>query len=666
MILYGYDSETHLTQPGLGAPPMVCGSISGPSGDHLLTPGESLRWLAERLPQPDFHIVGAATSYDLGIAAAADPTPLPLIFKALAEGRIHDVAIREALIDIAKGELQENGDDSGARYPLALLVARYFGQDISESKKNGWRKSYALLEGVPLERWPKEARDYALDDAVWARKVFEAQEGHYSAGGFNLHREAEEVAADFALRLASIWGFRCNADAVAALRAQVDADWKVALAELQAHGIFRADGTKDTKRVQQLVTDAYRGDPPYTPPSSKFPNGQIATDRDTLVESAEPILVKLGSTGKGDKYRTTYLPKLEAAVTAPFNPFFNILVATGRVSSDTQQLPQRGGVRECIEARPGYVFCSVDYGGLELRTMSQWAIDCLGYSLMAEYLNSGKDTHSHVAAQFIGTDYDTFKARIDAEDKTAKPYRDLGKLFNFGKGGGMGPAAIGFNARMGKSGETTVGPDGTVYGGTRFCILIGGAQRCGEVRVDARVQGKPRRLCRECVAIAKKLGEDWLRAWPEQGELFRRASQLSGQYPDGYTVETPRTGVVRGNCGYTQILNHPFQHIAAVGAKRATAAVSREMYADPGSALWGSRLVLMVHDELIAELPEDRAHEAGERMGYLMRENMKSLVPDLAASIEAEPALCRTMNKGMKTVRDESGRLRIWEPKPAK
>jgi DNA polymerase-1 len=65
-----------------------------------------------------------------------------------------------------------------------------------------------------------------------------------------------------------------------------------------------------------------------------------------------------------------------------------------RASSDAQQFPQKGGIRECFVRGPGFVYCSVDYGGLELRTMSQRAIWVVGYSKMAEALNTGMDCHT--------------------------------------------------------------------------------------------------------------------------------------------------------------------------------------------------------------------------------------------------------------------------------
>lgn len=658
MELWGFDTETHLSQPGLAAPPMVCASIAGELVVSLLSKREALAWFRVRLLESGAHLVGTNIAYDLAVCAAEDPTLLDLIFAALDRGCIHDIAIREALLDIARGELVDRGDEGvGIRYGMTLLAQRHLGLDIKESKKSpdAWRRRYAHLEHLPIEQWPWAARVYPLRDAAYPREIFLLQEG-----GPNLHDEPNQVRAAFALQLMSVWGMRSNPTTVAELRARVEAQDQRSTVEFQAHGILRDDGTENRKRLAELVTLAYQGDPPMTKPTARFPHGQVSSDRDTLTESGDARLENYGRAGKNDKYLTTYLPKLEQGIKQPWNPSFNVLVATTRVSSDAQQFPKAGGVRDGWVSRPGTVICSVDYGGLELRTMSQRAIWEVGYSDMAEVLNSGRDPHVIAAASFMGIPEADAVARRKAKDKVFGTFRDLGKIWNFGKGGGMGPGAMTYNARAGKNGETTTAPDGTVLVGSRFCLLLGRSERCGESKVVVKVQGKQRRICRVCLEVAKDLDAGWLKAWPEQAALFRRASQLT----NGRRLVTamiPVANIARGECGYTQWLNTPFQGLGAAGAKRAMWLVCREMYNDRSSPMWNSKLLLNVHDELISELPEAMASKAGDRKAYIMREALKEFVPDLAKSVEAEPALNTTMNKDMATVRNKAGTLLVFD-----
>ncbi|NBD13825.1 DNA polymerase [Corallococcus silvisoli] len=663
--LFSFDTETHLIQPGLLAPPLVCASIAHaePDSGRLLSAAQARDWFRDALSSPDIDLTGANLAYDLGAMCADDARLVDAVFEAAEAGRLHDVAIREALIDIARGHHgvdpktgRQLGDDEGARYPLSLLVKRHLGLDISAEKKapDAWRLRYAELDGVPLEQWPAAAVDYPRRDARFTLDVHLAQErvAATSPNGGNLHAEGDQVRAALALHFASIWGLRTNGGRVAQLRQRVEAEWSANRARFLAAGIFRPDGTKDSKRLASLVSAAYNGLPPVTSPTERFPDGQVATDRDTLLDSGDALLEELGKAGKVDKYRSTYLGKLEAGVTRPFNPRFNVLVSTTRVSSDYQQLPQRGGVRECHEARPGFVFCSVDYAGLELRTMAQRALWEVGWSRMAEALMAKEDVHTSAAATFLGESYAALLPRVKAKEATATSFRSLAKIFNFGKGGGLGAGGMAYHARA--------------KDGVRFCQLAKAAEACGVERVPVRVQGKVKMVCAACVDVSRYYGDRWMQAWPEQREMFSRASRLTygGRLVD---VMIPGANILRGGCGYTQWLNTPFQGLGAVGTKLATWRVSLEMYTDRRSPLWGSRLVLMVHDELVAELRANcpnRLHAAAERMAELMRQAMRETTPDLAGAIEAEPTLSRVLSKDAATVRDASGKLLVWEPEP--
>lgn len=80
--------------------------------------------------------------------------------------------------------------------------------------------------------------------------------------------------------------------------------------------------------------------------------GDVKTDRDTLSESGDEDLM-----GYGDdeyyKIRTTYIPFLQAGISAPMNLRPNVLVSSFRVSyGDTiQQMPRGGAARACVTAR---------------------------------------------------------------------------------------------------------------------------------------------------------------------------------------------------------------------------------------------------------------------------------------------------------------------------
>jgi DNA polymerase-1 len=633
------DTETWLFQPGLPAPRLVCGSFADESQEWVCAPALTVERFKTALTR-GWHIVGINLAYDLVVLAAHDPTLLPVIFQAGSEGRFHDCSIREALHDIAVDRLFKHHvtgksfakDDLGGRYSMAILADRLLGLDISADKAGDtWRYRYAELDGVPLEQWPQAALDYPKRDARRTLDIFHKQAGHK-----NLHDEPAQVRAAIAIQLLITWGFRTDADYIAHLEQEVDGAWNAAREEFNKHGIYRPDGSKDTKVLRSRVLAAYAGDPPKTK------TGEVATDRDTLLGSGDPVLEKLGSLGKNDKRKTVYLPALKAGISVPVTPQFNVLVNTGRVSSDWQQMPQKGGIREAVVARPGTVISSNDYEGLELRTMAQRAIYDVGFSKMAEYLNTGKDAHSYVAGFFLGLTLEQFLPR-KAE---LKSYRDVAKMFNFGAGGGAGGFAIAYNAK--------------VKDNIRLCLSLNRAKKCGVRMVKGSLGGQEKRVCAVCVDVAKELKAKWLKAWPEQGLLFEKAGQLTAGNRKASSV-TFGSKRVRGGCGYTQWLNNPFQGAGGDGMKSAMWRIAQECYTDRRSPLWGSRPILQVHDELLTEHPDDaRRHDAAFRVAAIMVEEMNKITPDVRNSVK--PALMRRLFKSAVDVYDRNGRLKPWWP----
>ena len=125
------------------------------------------------------------------------------------------------------------------------------------------------------------------------------------------------------------------------------------------------------------------------------------------------------------------------------------------------------------------------------------------------------------------------------------------------------------------------------------------------------------------------------------------------------TLRHPRTGFVRGGVGYCDGANHFFQHLTAMGMKRALCRVTRECY-DPTlrSPLFGCRVVACIHDELLLEAPEEVSSLAARRLSAVMVEEMKVFLPDVPVS--AESALMRRWRKAAEPV-EKDGRLIPWE-----
>lgn len=661
--LLAFDLETHLIQPGLLAPPIVCGSFAGfhdgwQYRNRITTPGqiqllmskeETLevleRALSHRPASSDYIFVGANIAYDWGCILAVRPDLLPLVWKAYSEERVFDVLIAGTLDAISAGRLRSDDGPTelfmrsgkkiqSGRYSLESVVEDYLGR--SDAKRNDrWRTSYALLEHLPISEWPEDARQYPIDDAVNTLEVAEVQLKQCQ----NLHNLPAQAHAAFCAHLGAIWGLRVDPERVNALKASVDENIERVQKFAIEHKLLKLGGTKkkpkwtkDTKYIKELVFKAYDGLPPKTD------GGDISMSRETLQDSMDPVLVEFSETSKWEKLKT-YADTLVAAGDKPMNVACNILLSTGRASYSglIQLIPRKGGVRECFTARPGCVWSSVDYAAIEMSTLAQVCLWALGYSKLADAINADIDPHSLFAAEMTGVQYEEFLRRKAEPEFAGKRYS--AKAANFGFPGLMGPVA--FVVAKKREGE-------------KVCEWTFRDGRCGEEKVrewKGREMDAP--MCRRCIEEASNLRAFYLRQWPEMPNYFKWVQA------EGDTVEQFVSKRVRGGCSGPAAANTRFQGLAADGAKAALVKMTEEMYLDSSSPLYGSRLMVFAHDETIVEMPEEKAHEAAHRQAEVMVTEMRRFVPDV--KVKAEPALMRHWSKSVTTKYDANGRLIPWE-----
>jgi hypothetical protein len=647
----GFDTETWLIQPGLLAPPLVCGSFHVPDTDSieptwLHLRDEALAEIATMLTT-DCHILVQNGAFDFGVVCNERPDLLPLVFQAYEDGRIRDCRVRDKLILLARGEMKTDEDGRKSGFSLAEIVQRRFGIDLSGDKTNpdAWRLRYRELDGVPLEAWPEEAVRYAKDDAVWNVRIFDHQAAECELDDPLdwLPNEREQTLAAWNLHLMGMWGIRTDHGAVLKLDAHLrtvvaEAEAKLKASRIlkgkeikrRATGLIEVEWSKDTARIKAKVEEGFarQGLPvPRTAPSSRFPDGQTKTDAETLIASGDPDLKVLADVAEDEKLLTTYVPALLAGATAPICPGWNELVESGRTSCrkpNLQNPPKKGGVRECFIPRPGSLFLATDYSTVELCTWAQVCLDLLGYSDMAEAIRAGRDLHVDMAVDILraageSTDYDDLNRRRKQGDPHAKEARQLAKAANFGLPGGLGA-------------ETFIAYAWATY----------------QVRIE--------------IDRAKRIKDLWLAKWREAKPYFNHISSLGGEFGESFPIVQLRSGRVRGGCTFTSAANSFFQGLAADGAKEALRRISRECYLG-GGPLEGCRPVAFLHDEFILEVPDDvdLAHAANLRLMQHMVEGMKVYVPDVP--IKAEPSLMRRWFKEAEPVYDEKGRLRVWEPK---
>ena len=679
MNLIAFDTETRLIEPGLLAPKLVCVSAATEYDVALLDRYDGTDYVEHVLEDTNVALVGHNVAYDLGVLCARRPSLIPLVFTAYEQGRIWDTKVRQEMLDIASGRTQRNGATFAMRngewvkaaYSLAGLAGQYLDKDRFAEKQDAdaWRMRYSELEDTDVEAWPEAARKYAMEDAADTLAIFQLQGGIEKS----LVTEQDQLRAAWALHLMSMWGVRTDPSTVDALektllveqarlrKRVIQAGLLVAKklpkaeeqdAEFWSEEVRRRkaskkdlqrpiDGTegpeiewengqayvvtrtkvpcrwaKDSKKLEMYV-ERYLGRRGQDP--DRTATGRVSTSKDTLSQSGSRLLDLVADGGGVDKVLGTYVPVLKHGTTRPVNARFHVLVNTARTSCsepNLQNLPSGrkvGGTRECFVPREGHVYVSVDYDTLELRALAEVCLLLFGKSEMAESINQDRDLHSQVGATMLGMTYEEVEKGKKTKGSPAKTARDAAKVFNFGAPGGLGAASLVDYARAG-------------YG-----VTITEAQ-------------------------AREMKAQWLRAWPEMASYFQWVNDHVGL--GEATLAHPVTGFVRGNVGYTDGCNHLFQHLAAMGAKRALFQAAKEAYSDPTSPFFGSRPVVFVHDEIIAEVPEGKLHEASFRLSQIMVEAMSTLIRRV--KISATPAAMRRWTKEA-TDKYENGKLIPYE-----
>jgi hypothetical protein len=414
----GIDTETWLinSEQGIVAPRMVCLTFCTEDAEvGLLGREDALAFMHALLDADDIVFVAHHARFDFAVLAAADASLLPKIFRAYDEGRVRCTMVREKLLALARGELADEGDTGAKRnvkFSLAASVQRRFNIDLSEAKvvKGGvkpWRLRFSELDGIPVEKWPVEARDYALDDAKWNLALFDDQNRELNEQGMDgdmIPDEAYQTRGAFWLYLLSVRGVRTDVVRVNRLKDELEAEYARINALVRAADVLKPKmqkgemvWSKNMAALRERVVLAYGGED-YAPKTEK---GAISTARDDLlkpankqvldwIEKAETdilqarksdglppmtgdetaalthdlafaageqfnvegkqvynwlVLHAVGERSGVEKLLNTYVPVLLQGTQFPVTPTFNELVASGRTSSVNPNLqnPPRKG-----------------------------------------------------------------------------------------------------------------------------------------------------------------------------------------------------------------------------------------------------------------------------------------------------------------------------------
>jgi DNA polymerase I-like protein with 3'-5' exonuclease and polymerase domains len=575
------DTETRRFSPGNMSPKVVCMSWAFLKEFPGIETKAAIKIQFSKFLDQKCHIIGHNIQYDMRCLIATFPELKQKIFEAYREGRVSCTQIRERLLDIAEDKLTKKG------YSLASLAKKYFGEIIE--KEDTWRLRYEELENVPFSDWPQDAIDYSLKDAELPLRIWQEQEKRKHKLDYSLPTEKLDVYASFCLGLMHSWGVETDQEyAINLWNEQVkkmsrlaNQIWSTGLMSVSSIplDLFSKDITKPPKtkknlsKIRELILKTYPGNPPKTP------KGQIKYDAETLEECNHPDLKKLLEFSKIEKGLSTFLSKVvgHSVVHANFHAVGGVSNRTSCRGPNLQQVPRGGGFRECFVPREGHVFLASDFDSQEMRTLGQAALALVGHSKLASMYQKDRkfDPHTDFAKLVFNTDSPT------------KEQRQQTKVANFGFPGGL--KAKNF-VKYAKGWGVTI------------------TQKQGQKLLDA-----------------------WFEQWPEMGPYFDMVQNVVGGADYGTQV-IPQSGFRRAGVGYNDCANGYFQTLAAHASKEALCEITYRCYCDRTSALFNSRPVLYVHDEVISETPKHKAERAAKEKVRIMIKAMEKWTPDVPAA----------------------------------
>ncbi len=306
------------------------------------------------------------------------------------------------------------------------------------------------------------------------------------------------------------------------------------------------------------------------PSAGKTKGGQLSTAQERLEKlSGHPVVDAVLEFRKLEKLRSTYLeplPRLMDANNRIHSHFNQWATATGRLSSSSpnlQNIPVRGALgqrmRTCFVPKAGHALISADYSQVELRVLAHMSQD----PVLLKAFRLNMDIHTNTAALIYGKN----------NEEVSSDERRNAKTINFGLIYGMGAQKLAQELRISTQ-------ESKAFIENYFKHLQ-----------------QLKNFYEGIEASAKELGY---------------VATLGGRrraVPDITSSNGQKFALAR-----RQAINTVIQGSAADIIKLAMLAVAH----DATLQTLGAQLTLQVHDELVLEVPQDTAQEAGARVAELM------------------------------------------------
>jgi hypothetical protein len=632
----GCDYETYLIGNGAVFPKPVCLSWYNGSKTGLLVGSDQRDFLNEHLGQS--LIIAHNAVFECGVTVSHFPELAEKVFDALDAGLIYCTKINEALWNIQR-------EKALMKLTLADLVQHYFDIDISAGKhgEDAWRLRYSELDGLPVSEYPKEAVSYAIDDSVWAYKVWKQQQP--------IDQQLALKSAVY-LNLMGAQGFAIDQSRVRLLEKEIweylnpryDFLVQQGLCDRMPNGAPRKKIKLLTEYIQDLGVDLQ-----YTL------KGGVATSSEALAayrtQKDDKVLESFSELSKYEKILTSYISHLKDS--PKIYSSYSTTKNTGRTSSSSsklfdsiniQQIPRTVeavsyDVRNCFIPRPGFKICSIDYSGLELCSAAHQLYTTVGYSRMRDALNEGStptDMHSKLAAKIKGVSYEEFiQHKKESEYKDA---RQKAKPINLGFPGGIGYDTM----------RHLMWRDGIK---TRYQVLETAKRKTDLYYFltnlsapDLRIRRNGKHeyaLVQDELVVLKRYIFD---LYPELEEFLKETHNkfLTGAEKwvknefDEWELEPMYMydiyGFKRDNCTYTALCNgYLMQTPSAIGAQKAMNKLIKTYWSNPDVYPQA-----FIHDEAVVEVREDSLEGYLKEISEILIDEMQSTLSSVRVTVEAE------------------------------
>ncbi len=651
MAYVAIDFETYLISNEFPIPKPVCLSWAEKDKSGLLIGKDMGSFLKDKLENKVLLIAHNAT-FELLVIYEHFPALRDLLIEHLDSGLFFCTMLYQQLLDnLSK---KETGDKS-----LAGLLLKYYNKDISEDKKNpnAWRLRYNELDGINLSDWPKEAKDYAISDSIYAKNVYETQNRTNENIIYKTH-----IFASFVLNLFASRGMLINKDRVKLLDEEICNILNPTYEQLESQGFMKRDKkgklSKNVKILQEYIGDNFDK-------LMKTDKGAIQVSGEAFdfyqLEKEDEIIKMFKAIGQYEKAKTAFVARLKTADPV-IRTSYNAIVRSGRTSSrasntypsvNIQQQPRglKGvtwDIRNCYVPRPGFKLVTIDYNNLELLSCAHQTYSHFGYGNMHDIINSGNqptDLHSVFACELMSSDtkrnisYDEF-IKNKKEDGW-KGYRSKGKPVTLGVPGGMGYDTI--RTQFNKEGIKLP------FGIIQKCQYEVVARRLihkyeGEfpnIRVKRTGKREWSVVCDEIVKLKKIL----FKLYPELALFLKEGHKQFltgdsgwvkndfGEWEQEPYYKYKTLGVERDFCTYTAFCNgFLMQAPSAVGAKKAGVNLFKEYrHSDEVFAL------AFIHDEYIFEIKDNNNLQTHvDRCAEIMIDSMKGVLPSVRIAVESE------------------------------